>query len=293
MRSKTQSVKVAKPSWIVTSNKKKGIAQTYLHGYSPKEQERLYRQARLLEPSVYERVDFSKQKQILEVGCGVGAQTQILLRRFPHLKVQGIDASREQITRAKKHLRSETKKSRAKFDVGDVLNLPYSDNSFDGAFVCWFLEHVQRPIEILREIKRVLKASATIYCNEVLNATFYVHPYSPATLQYWFALNDHQWTMKGDPFVGGKLANYLLEAGYQNIQTHAIVYHFDNRTPKRRAQVIDWWAGMMLSAAPELLKAKKIKPALVQEMKSELDELKNDPDAVFFYSWIHASAQAF
>ncbi len=275
------------------TNEKKSAGSGYLHGYSPEEQNRLYRQARFLETSVFEKIDFSKQSRIIEVGCGVGAQTEILLERFPHLKIQGIDASEKQIERAKKHLASAIKSGRVSLDVGDALDLPYPDDTFDGAFLCWFLEHVHNPIKILREVRRVLKANAVIYCNEVMNATFYLHPYSPATLQYWFAFNDLQWTLKGDPFVGGKLANYLLAAGYQNVSTEVIVHHYDSRTPKKRAQYIEDFMSHLLSGAPSLLEAGKVTPEVVGEMKQELARFKDESDAVFFYSWVQGRAQAF
>jgi ubiquinone/menaquinone biosynthesis C-methylase UbiE len=265
----------------------------YLHGYSPEEQERLYKQARFLEPKVFEHVDFSRQSQIIEVGCGNGAQTEILLRRFPHLHVQGLDSSEAQISVAKKHHAKAIEEGRAKFQLGNATELPFSGNSFDGAFLCWVLEHVENPVGVLKEVLRVLKANGVIYCSEVMNATFFVHPYSPATLQYWFAFNDHQWSLKGDPFVGAKLANYLIEAGFQNVSTRVRVHHYDNRAPKMRADFIEYWTKLLLSGAPSLLVAGKVTQELVDEMKKELAYLKSDKDAVFFYSWVQAFAEAF
>ncbi len=69
----------------------------YLHGYDTEEQDRLYRQARFLEQIVYDGVDLSMVKHLLEVGTGVGAQSEILLRRFPDLKLTGIDFSKDQL----------------------------------------------------------------------------------------------------------------------------------------------------------------------------------------------------
>jgi len=275
-----------------SSNPPTGVTPGYLHGYSEKEQDRLYQQARFLEPSVYGRVDFSKQTKIIEVGCGVGAQTEILLERFPHLRIHGVDASEKQILRAREHLKKHVNANQVTYDVGDALHLPYKDNTFDGAFLCWLLEHVQEPIGILEEVRRVLQTGAIIYCSEVLNATLYLNPYSPATLQYWFAFNDHQWMLKGDPFVGAKLANYLLAAGYQNVTTEVKVEYFDNRMPKKRAQWIEYWTSLLLSGAPGLLEAGKVTTEVVDEMQRELGRLKDDPDAVFFYSWVQARAQA-
>ena len=61
----------------------------YLHGFSQEEQERLFRQAAFCEFEVYRNVDLSSVNNLLEVGSGVGAQSEILLRRFPKLQLKG------------------------------------------------------------------------------------------------------------------------------------------------------------------------------------------------------------
>lgn len=274
--------------------KKTGSPSTgYIHGYSAEEQNRLYQQARFLEDSLYEHVDFATAKKILEVGTGVGAQTEILLERFPHLTIQGFEWSQAQIKRAEKHLAKAIRAGRVSIDQGDAHRLPYGPNSFDGAFCSWFLEHVNDPVQVLREVRKVLRANGRIYCTEPMNATFFVHPYSPATLKYWFEVNDLQWILKGDPFVGGKLANYLLAAGYQNIKTEVKVDHFDNRAPKKRADHIEYWTQLLLSGSSDLLKTKRVTKREIAEMRTELERLKDDPDSVFFICWVQASAQAY
>ncbi len=271
-------------------DKNTGVTQGYLHGFTPEEQDRLFEQARFLEPFVYAQLDYSDRHDLLEIGCGVGAQTDVLLRRFPELKITGIDASPIQIERARERHSPALDSGRLELLVGDALHLPFSEPRFDSAFVCWLLEHVRDPIEILKETRRVLLPGALITCSEVMNATFFVHPYSPHTLQYWFAFNDHQWELQGDPFVGAKLGNYLLAAGYSDIVTTPRTFHFDSRKPEQRARFIEYWAKLLLSGAPGLLEAGKVTPALVEGMKDELARLKNDPDAVFFYSFMQAQA---
>ncbi len=267
--------------------------EEYLHGFSQTEQDRLYRQARFLESWVFEGINFVPFQSMLEIGCGVGAQTKILAEKFPHLQITAVDISPQQLARAREHLKPEIAKGQVKLIQAHANELPFADNTFDVAFSTWFLEHVKEPVQILSEVRRVLKSEAFVHLNEVLNATLFLHPYSPATLKYWFEFNDHQWNLGGDPFVGAKLGNYLMAAGFQNSATEVVTYHFDNRWPKKRAEFIDDWTGVLLSGAPHLIGANKVSPALVEEMQKELKLLKETPDSVFFNSWVKAKAQAF
>ncbi len=265
----------------------------YIHGYSSDEQDRLYEQARFLEERLYSTIDFNNAGRIVELGCGVGAQTEILLRRFPKLHIEGVDASEAQLARAATHLREAIGQKRVHLTQADAKKLPFGDNVFDGAFLCWILEHVPNPIDVLKEAGRVLGPGARIYCTEVLNATFFLEPYSPATQQYWFAFNDHQWNLGGDPFVGAKLGNLLLEAGFQQIETSVKSFHYDSRTPKLRAQMIDFWAVLLLSGTPALLEAGRTTEAEIARMREELDRVKHEKNGVFFYSSVQATAKVF
>lgn len=265
----------------------------YVHGYDDKEQQRLFQQAKFLEPYIYEKVDFSKQKHIVEVGSGVGAQTAIILERFPHLTIDCVDISEAQIAVAKKKLAKYIKSGQVRIHLSDGHELPFSENTFDAAFLCWFLEHVPGPVEVLTEVRRVLKSGSYVFCNEVLNSTFFIDPYSPATLQYLFAMNDHQWNLGGDPFVGAKLGNFLLEAGYQSVSTDVRTLHYDNRAPKMRGLMLDYWSDLLVSSSKELIKAKKVTPAIVNAMQKELKAHTNTKNSVFFDAWIQAKGQAF
>lgn len=267
--------------------------ETYLHGFSHEEQERLYAQARFLEQKVYEAVDFSKCTRVLEIGSGVGAQTEILLERFPHLQIDCIDSSQAQLDQAASLLQKQIAENRVRLHLGKAAQLPFAADTYDGIFVCWLLEHVKEPVQVLQEARRVLKSGGVVYCTEVMNSSFYLHPYSPSTLHYWLSFNDHQWNLGGDPFVGGKLGNYLQQAEFQQIDTQVKSFHFDNRMPKMREKMFEYWTRLLLSGTPSLLKAGRTSAEEVEQMTAELSRLKTDPGAVFFYSCIQAKAFVF
>ncbi|HYC77983.1 MAG TPA: methyltransferase domain-containing protein [Planctomycetota bacterium] len=268
-------------------------ATGYLHGYSAEERDRLRRQARVLEPMVHDRLPFGRRRRLVEIGSGVGAQTEILLRHFPELHVVCVERDGGQLAEAKRFLATVPwAKGRYETAQQDASRLSFERESFDSAFLCWILEHVADPARVLSEARRVLTPGAPIVVNEVLNATFFIDPYSPRTLQYWMAFNDRQIELGGDPFIGAKLGNLLQAVGFRDIVTLVKTFHFDNRTPGERAEFLAYWTDLLLSGAPELLAARKVSAETVDGMKRELDRVAREPSSVFFYSFIQAQATA-
>lgn len=264
----------------------------YLHGFTEEEQDRLWNQAKFSEQTLYKHVDFSEQRHILEIGSGVGGQSEILLRRFPHLKITCIELNENQIRSAEKRLSALSYcKGRYTIKKMDAVNLEFDENSFDGVFCTWVLEHLIEPSKVLSEARRVAHKGSPVYLTEVMNSSFFLEPYSPNTWKYWMAFNDFQHEQAGDPFVGAKLGNLLLSQGFANIQTQVKSWHFDNRKPQKRREAIRFWKNLMLSAAQHLEESKVVTKEVVEGMKEEMQTAETDPDAVFFYAFVQAYAE--
>jgi ubiquinone/menaquinone biosynthesis C-methylase UbiE len=270
------------------------IETPYLHGFSTTEQARLVKQARLAESTVFRNIDYPGARRLLEVGSGVGAQTEILLRRFPDLHVTCVDLNDAQLAAARDNLaRMSWLDGRYALQQADATDLPFEARSFDSAFLCWVLEHVPSPARVLSEVRRVLAPGAAVYATEVMNASFLLDPYSPNVWRYWMAFNDFQIDSGGDPFVGAKLGNLLLAGGYRDVTTEIKTFHLDNREPARRKQMIAFWEELLLSAADQLLAAGKVDADVVDGVRREMRQVQNDPDAVFFYSFVQARATVY
>ncbi|WP_133500839.1 class I SAM-dependent methyltransferase [Cognatilysobacter terrigena] len=266
----------------------------YLHGFSRTEQARLLKQARIAESTIFSTIDYTGARRVLEVGSGVGAQTEILLRRFPDLHVTCIDLSEPQLEAAREHLGGKPwLDGRYELKQADATDLPFEPRSFDGAFLCWVLEHVPSPARVLNEVRRVLNPGSPVYITEVMNSSFFLDPYSPNVWRYWMAFNDFQHEHGGDPFVGAKLGNLLLAGGYRDVSTEVKTFYFDNREPARRKVMIAFWEELLLSAADNLIEAGVVTPDIVDGVRREMHQVQNDPNAVFFYSFLQARATVF
>ena len=95
--------------------------------------------------------------KVLDAGTGPGTLAREIARRLPQLQVYGIDLSEDMIHLAREHAQSERLEERVHFDVGDVAQLPYPDNSFDLVVSTASLHHWHALEQPLRELFRVLR----------------------------------------------------------------------------------------------------------------------------------------
>lgn len=95
--------------------------------------------------------------RILDLCCGTGDLVFHLLRTDRTLEVTGIDFCEPMLARARTRAGSE---ARAAFVEGDVMSLPFSDGSFDGATMGFSLRNVVDVDRVLREVLRVLRPGA-------------------------------------------------------------------------------------------------------------------------------------
>jgi SAM-dependent methyltransferase len=205
-----------------------------------------------------------------------------------------VDLSEAQLEAARANL-SRHPWCGSRFDLKqvDATDLPFAPRSFDGAYLCWVLEHVPAPARVLNEVRRVLSPGSPVYVTEVMNSSFFLEPYSPNLLRYWMAFNDHQHDSGGDPFVGAKLGNLLLAGGFRDVATEIKSFHYDNRQPDRRQAMIAFWEELLLSGAGQLIAAGQVDQATVDGMRAELHQVQNDPNAVFFFAFVQARATVY
>ena len=106
----------------------------------------------------YIKTHFGNTPKILEVGCGNGYTAEQIFKEL-NLELECIDFSEDLIEIAKKR-----KMEKITFNIGDVLDLEYSDDSFVIVFteMCLInLDSWGKQKKALNEIRRVLKTGGT------------------------------------------------------------------------------------------------------------------------------------
>lgn len=120
-------------------------------------------------PWVFNRIDdfglLHKGTQVLDIGCGAGFLSNELAQS--ELQVTAIDISEQTIKIAAEH--DFTKSVR--YQVADAYRLPFADQSFEVVTAMDFLEHVERPGDVIKEVSRVLKPGG-IFIFHTFNRNF-------------------------------------------------------------------------------------------------------------------------
>lgn len=259
----------------------------YLHGFIPEEQQRLMDQAGVLGSLIYPRIDFAGCKKLLEVGSGVGAQTETLLRLFPDLEITCVDYSQSQLDRAKQNLAFAC--DRVKFVCQDAKELVL-DEKYDSVFICWALEHIPNSHLVLEAVKPYLFPNAKLWFTEVFNSSFYFNPPLAGLSKYYLAYNEFQRSLGGNPDIGANLGNLLMRAGYAQIELFHGGFHFDQRNAEDLRKITQYWKGLMKSAGSGMITAGLITEVDLLAMEKDLDLIAEDDNAVFFYHFVQISA---
>jgi len=82
------------------------MTPTYVHGYRAREAERLADQAGTLVDLLHGDTAYPAGSRVLEVGCGVGAQTVTLAQRSPEARITAVDISPESLVEAGRRVRA-------------------------------------------------------------------------------------------------------------------------------------------------------------------------------------------
>jgi ubiquinone/menaquinone biosynthesis C-methylase UbiE len=206
------------------------MGATYVHGYHPRESERLRDQAGTLVDLLHADTAYPAGSTVLEAGCGVGAQTLTLARRSPEARFTSIDVSADSLGEAERRA-ARAGLTNVAFRQADLFAVPFAAQSFDHVFLCFVLEHLSRPVEALRILKGLLRPGGTITVIEGDHGSTYFYPDSPAARAAIQCQVQLQRAAGGNALIGRQLYPLLVEAGFHAVRASPRMVYVDSSRP--------------------------------------------------------------
>ena len=188
-------------------------------------------------------------------------------------RVVGLDAAAEVIEKA-----TQFERDNLEFVVGDAYALPFEDDTFDIVHAHQTLQHVARPVDVLREMRRVAKPGGLVAARDVDYAGTIWYPRVPG-LDLWLDLYEQVHRSNGgEPDAGRHLKAWAREAGFEQVETSASIWNFSNDADR------EWWGSMWEA---RVLQSAFAGDALAKDLatQEDLDEISrswrewaDDPD---------------
>jgi ubiquinone/menaquinone biosynthesis C-methylase UbiE len=264
--------------------------ETYVHGHQSREHERLHDQAGTLVDLLHSDTSYPRGSKVLEVGCGVGAQTVTLARRSPDAQFTSIDVSEESIGKARQAV-ERAELTNVTIRQANVFELPFEAASFDHVFVCFVLEHLSQPLEALAILKGQLKPGGTITVIEGDHGSAYFHPNSLAAQAAIDCLVELQHEAGGNALIGREIHPLLAKAGFEEIRVSPRMVYVDSSRP----DLVDGFTRKTFNAMIEGIREPAIARGLIdaEAFDAGLRDLRRTaaPDGVFNYTFFKGVAR--
>ena len=202
----------------------------YVHGYSLRETARLADQADTLADLLHHDTHYPAGTRVLECGCGTGAQTVHLAASSPEAEIVSVDMAPESLEQARARV-ATAGHGNVSFEVADVFNLPFAEESFDHVFVCFLLEHLAEPERALLNLRRMLKEGGAITLIEGDHGSWYCHPWTPDAQRTVDCLVEIQARSGGDALIGRRVYPLLSGAGFHTVHVSPRLVYVDDSRP--------------------------------------------------------------
>ncbi len=107
---------------------------------------------------IIQKLEIQDNDTILDCGCGEGFYSMLLAELY-QCRVIAVDADRKLLEKAKKWI---GERKHVSFQVTDVTELPFEDETFDKIILSEVLEHIPDDEKAIKEVYRVLKKGGIV-----------------------------------------------------------------------------------------------------------------------------------
>ncbi len=192
----------------------------------------------------------------VDIGCGNGAFTELVMQRAAPVEVQALDPSEGQLLFARRRVGA----AGAVFHHGDAMALPFEPDRFDVAVMALVLFFVPDPARGIAEMMRVVRPGGlvTAYVWDIPGGGLPIEPVRTALLQAGIERPDPP---SAAVSAMPALRAAFTHAGLAQIETHSIIV--ERSFPDFEAY---WTAALMVGGLGEIIA--KLSPDRLDEVRA-------------------------
>ena len=183
---------------------------------------------------------------LLDVGCGPASITADLAERVAPGRVVALDAAAGALEAARATLSERGLSEQVELARGDVMALPFDDDSFDVVHAHQVLQHLADPVGALAEMRRVTRPGGIVAVRDAVYSAMTWFP-EPAGMEQWRSV--YMATARangGEPDAGSRLLAWTRAAGFTDVTASASTWCY--ATPADRAWQSETWAQRCLTS---------------------------------------------
>lgn len=199
---------------------------SYDHGGDPTELSRLSMQADVawaLERSQLLANGLKPTDRVVDVGCGPGHLSCRIAGLVPTGSVVGVDTDAALLDQARTQA-AAAGLDRVSFRQSWADGMPLATDSTDFGYARFLLQHVPRPVEVLKELARVVVPGGTVMIVDTDDGGILVHPEPPGLRALLHASEAGQARNGGDRHIGRKLSSHMAAAGLVDVKTTVVPF---------------------------------------------------------------------
>jgi ubiquinone/menaquinone biosynthesis C-methylase UbiE len=220
-----------------------------------------------------EWLDPSGDQRWIDVGCGNGAFTELIVQRCAPAGVEGVDPAEGQLAFARTRPASRI----AKFKQGDAMALPQADSSFDVAVMALVIFFVPDPAKSVAEMVRVVRPGGSVaaYAWDMRGGGF---PWEPVQAELRALGQKIVYPPSVDASRIDAMRKLWTDAGMTNVETQEIAV-------QRTFDGLDDFLSLGLTTPSIGPIVKAMRPSDVDTLKARIrDRLPTDANGRITYS---------
>jgi ubiquinone/menaquinone biosynthesis C-methylase UbiE len=241
----------------------------------------MVRWSRLVGETFIDWLDVPLGRHWLDVGCGNGAFTELLIARRAPASAVAVDPSAEQLAYA----RTRPGAKAAQFHQGDAQALRFSDRAFDVAAMALVIAFLPDPAKAIAEMARVVRPGGTV-ATYMWDFDVGGVPVSPL----YAALKSLGVPTPLPPSTAAARRDVMQDlfekAGLEAVETRVI------RIPTVFADFDDFWDSNTVPVGPQGKHIASMSPAAREKLRAHLRErIVPDPDGRVVYESVANAAK--